>query len=258
MKHHHFNTATLLSLAGLSVRALNVCARLGCKTVGDLADIFRLKGAYAVMATPNCGKKTLEELLTVAGASMADAPALEWKAEHRPKARKRIAIVDHHPVTREGLAQWIRNEPDLEVCCKAATAEQGLDAAAAMKPDLLLTDISMPGKDGLAFIKDLHATQPKLPVLVISMHEESVYAERAIRAGARGYVMKHEGDNKVVQAIRRLLDGGIYLSDALSSRILEHFFRYPNGSSPFIAKPFKSPDTLHAAPTSFAVAGDAV
>jgi DNA-binding NarL/FixJ family response regulator len=145
-----------------------------------------------------------------------------------PNTKKRIVIVDDHPMTRAGIAQWIRNEPDMEVCCEAETAEQGLEAAIAMKPDLVLTDITMHGKDGLELIKDLHAMQPHLPVIVISMHEESLYAGRVLRAGARGYLMKHEGGSKIVQAIRCVLAGGIYVSDAMSSQILERFSGKPN------------------------------
>ena len=98
---------------------------------------------------------------------------------------KRILIVDDHPMTRNGMAEWIRREQDLSVCAEAQSAEQALDAAWTSKPDLVLTDITLPGRSGVELIKDLHAMQPNLPILVISMHDESLYAERVLRAGAR-------------------------------------------------------------------------
>jgi DNA-binding NarL/FixJ family response regulator len=118
---------------------------------------------------------------------------------------KRILIVDDHPMTRNGIAAWIRREPDLSVCAEAENAEQALDEVSTSKPDLVLTDITLPGKSGVELIKDLHAMQPNLPILVISMHDESVYAERVLRAGARGYVMKHEGGDQAIRAIRQVL-----------------------------------------------------
>lgn len=138
-------------------------------------------------------------------------------------ALKRILIVDDHPMTRSGMAGWIEREPDLSVCAEADTAWKALDAVSKHKPDLVLTDITLPGKNGVELIKDLHAMRPELPVLVITMHDESLYAERALRAGARGYIMKHEGGDKLVHAIRRVLGGRIYVSESMSSRILEVF-----------------------------------
>jgi len=135
--------------------------------------------------------------------------------------QKRIMVVDDHPMTRNGIADWIRREQDLSVCAEAQNAEQALDAVSESKPDLVLTDISLPGKSGLELIKDLRAMQPDLPVLVISMHDESFYAERVLRAGARGYVMKHEGGDDIIQAIRRVLSGKLYVSEQMSARILE-------------------------------------
>lgn len=139
-----------------------------------------------------------------------------------PPAQKRILLVDDHPMTRNGIAEWIRREPDF-VCAEAESAEQALDAVSKSKPDLVLTDITLPGKSGVEFIKDLRATRPELPVLVVSMHDESVYAERVLRAGARGYIMKHEGGDKLVEAIRRVVRGQIYVSEKMSARILEIF-----------------------------------
>jgi len=124
---------------------------------------------------------------------------------------------------RQGLAQLIGAEPDLAVCGEAENAESALDSIAALQPDLVLADISLPGKNGLELIKDFQAIQPGLPVLVISMHDESLYAERVLRAGGRGYIMKQEGGKKLMQAIRHVLDGKIYVSEKMSAEILELF-----------------------------------
>jgi DNA-binding NarL/FixJ family response regulator len=135
------------------------------------------------------------------------------------KAR-RILIVDDHPMMREGLAQLIRHETDLLVCGEAGTAAEALEKARSTHPDLVLVDITLPGRSGIELIKDLQSVRPNLPALVISMHDEVLFAERALRAGARGYIMKHEGGNKVIRAIRTVLSGEIYVSDGVSRRVL--------------------------------------
>jgi DNA-binding NarL/FixJ family response regulator len=139
------------------------------------------------------------------------------------KKKKSILVVDDHPMMRQGLAQLVGAEPDLVICGEAETAEMALSAIETLKPDLVLADISLPGKNGLELIKDFHALQPELPVLVISMHDESLYAERVLRAGGRGYIMKQEGGKKLMEAIRQVLDGKIYVSAKMSSLILEIF-----------------------------------
>ena len=137
--------------------------------------------------------------------------------------KKQVLIVDDHPMMRQGLVQLIGLEPDLAVCGEAENAGVALDAIGTLKPDLVLADISLPGKNGLELIKDFQTIQPGLPVLVISMHDESLYAERVLRAGGRGYIMKQEGGKKLMQAIRQVLDGKIYVSDKMSANILEIF-----------------------------------
>ncbi|MGH7990721.1 MAG: response regulator, partial [Limisphaerales bacterium] len=127
------------------------------------------------------------------------------KKKSVPKNQKRILIVDDHPMMRQGLAQLVGAESDLTICGEAEDAERALDAINTLKPDLVLADISLPGKNGLELIKDFQAIQPGLPVLVISMHDESLYAERVLRAGGRGYIMKQEGGKKLMQAIRQVL-----------------------------------------------------
>jgi DNA-binding NarL/FixJ family response regulator len=140
-----------------------------------------------------------------------------------PTKRKRILVVDDHPLMREGVAQWIQRAPELEVCGQAESAAQALSLTEKLKPDLVLTDISLMGRNGLELIKDLHALQPDLPVLVLSMHEESLYAGRALRAGARGYVMKRAGGDGVVEAIREVLQGRIALSPEMATHLLEEY-----------------------------------
>ena len=145
-------------------------------------------------------------------------------AEASPSPQpKRILLVDDHPLMREGVAQWIQRAPGLEVCGGAESAAQALGLVERLKPDLVLTDISLTGRNGLELIKDLRASQPGLPVLVLSMHEESLYAGRALRAGARGYVMKRAGGDRVVEAIGEVLQGRIALSPEMATHLLEEY-----------------------------------
>jgi len=141
----------------------------------------------------------------------------------KEKERKKIFIVDDHPVFREGLVGLVRREEDWTVCGEADTAAQALTAIEKLKPDLVLADIGLPGRSGLELIKDLRSAFPELAILVISMHDETLYAERVLRAGARGYIMKQEGPDKILQAVRQVLDGQIYLSGKMSVRILDTF-----------------------------------
>lgn len=139
------------------------------------------------------------------------------------KAVKRILIVDDHPMMRQGMAQLITNEPDLEVQGEADTAGQALNLIAGRKPDLVLLDISLPDKSGLELIKDIHVLCPEVLILVVSMHDETLYAERVLRAGARGYIMKQEGGRKLMSGIRQVLNGQIHVSEKMSARIIEIF-----------------------------------
>jgi len=132
----------------------------------------------------------------------------------------RILIVDDHPITRGGLAELIRHEDDLTVCGEAESAAEALEKARSTRPDLVLVDITLPGRSGLELIKDLQSLRPNLPTLVLSMHDEALFAERALRAGARGYIMKHEGGDKVIRAIRVVLGGEVYVSEGVSRRVL--------------------------------------
>jgi DNA-binding NarL/FixJ family response regulator len=146
-------------------------------------------------------------------------------------AKKRILIVDDHPMMRQGLAQLVNNEPDLSVAWEAGTAGQAPDVVSTQKPDLVLADISLPDKNGLELIKDIHALSPEASVLVVSMHDETLYAERVLRAGGRGYIMKQQGGKKLMEAIRQVLSGQIYVSEKMSAKILEIFSGRRSGSS---------------------------
>jgi DNA-binding NarL/FixJ family response regulator len=148
----------------------------------------------------------------------------EWMSRANPGTnRARVLIVDDHPMMRAGLVHVINHQPDLVVCGEAENAAEALDAVDAGRPDLVLADITLPGKSGLELIKDIKAIRPELPILVISMHDESLYAERVLRAGARGYITKHEGGEKLMQAVRHVLSGQIYVSEKMSAHILERF-----------------------------------
>ncbi len=137
--------------------------------------------------------------------------------------KRKILIVDDHPIFREGLTQSINREPDLTVCGDVEDAAQALDALHRLKPDLIVLDLTLPGKSGLELIKDLQALAPDLALLVVSMHDESLYASRTLRAGARGYIMKQESPQTLLRAIRLVLEGRIYVSDKMSAQILENY-----------------------------------
>ncbi len=145
------------------------------------------------------------------------------KKSTQANAQTRILIVDDHPMMRQGLAQLVNNEPDLAVCCEVENAYQALAAIDKDRPNLVLADITLPDKSGIELIKDIQALHPGLAVLVISMHDESLYTERVLRAGGRGYIMKQEGGKKLMEAIRQVLSGQIYVSEKMSARILESF-----------------------------------
>jgi DNA-binding NarL/FixJ family response regulator len=141
-------------------------------------------------------------------------------AEPAAPARKRILLVDDHPFMRAGLGQLIDRQPDMMVCGEAGNPSEAFQQLARTPPDLVLTDLTMPGRSGLEFIKDLRAVHEQVAILVISMHDEGVYAERALRAGARGYIMKEAGGENLLAAIRQVLRGEVYVSPRMSARIL--------------------------------------
>jgi len=137
--------------------------------------------------------------------------------------KKTVFVVDDHPLLRQGLAMMINREPDLMVCGEAEEAHAAMKAISASMPDILIADISLNGPDGLDLLKNLRLLYPDLPVLILSMHDESIYAERALRARANGYIMKQEATEKVLVAVRRILDGEIYLSSRMSNKLLMQY-----------------------------------
>lgn len=139
------------------------------------------------------------------------------------QAKARIVIVDDHPIVREHLAQLINQATDMTVCGQAADAPQALKVIDATKPDMAIVDLSLQNSPGLDLIKDIRATHPRLPVLVLSMHDESRYAERALRAGAKGYIMKQEATEQIMTAIRRVLSGEIFVSESLAEAMVHRF-----------------------------------
>jgi len=152
-------------------------------------------------------------------------------------AKKRILLVDDHPFMRAGLAGLIDRQTDMMVCGEAGNPAEAFNQITQTKPDLVLTDLTMPGRSGLEFIKDLKAAEQNLQILVISMHDEIVHAERVLRAGARGYIMKGAGGENLLTALRQVLRGEVYVSPQMSARILEGLSGVkPRGSSSPIEK----------------------
>ena len=136
---------------------------------------------------------------------------------------RRIFIVDDHPIVRQGLALLINREPDLVVCGDAEEANSALQGIENLKPNVVVVDISLNGPDGLDLLKSIRTRDPNLPVLILSMLDELLYAERALRAGASGYIMKQEATEQVLVALRRILGGEIYVSDRMANKMLHRF-----------------------------------
>lgn len=152
------------------------------------------------------------------------------KSQNQTSPRKnRVLVVDDHPIVRQGLTLLINQESDLLVCGEAEEATGAMHVLASLKPDILILDISLNGPDGIDLLKNVRNSHPELPVLILSMHDESIYAERALRAGANGYIMKQEATEKVLVALRRILAGEIYVSDRIANKMLKH---YITGSGP--------------------------
>jgi DNA-binding NarL/FixJ family response regulator len=146
------------------------------------------------------------------------------KSQSVTRAKKKtVFIVDDHPLLRQGLALLVNRERDLVVCGEAEEAQTAMKEITAKKPDILIADISLNGPDGLDLLKNLRMLYPNLPVLILSMHDESSYAERALRARANGYIMKQEATEKVLVAVRRILSGDIYLSDRMANKLLHQY-----------------------------------
>ncbi|MDI6451286.1 response regulator transcription factor [Anaerobaca lacustris] len=142
-------------------------------------------------------------------------------------AKHRIVIVDDHPIVRQGLAQLIEQEDDLHICGQAEDAHEAIRAIRELNPNLVIVDISLRTSSGIDLIKDIKAQFPALPVLTLSMHDEALYAERALRAGARGYIMKQEAPEEVVTAIRRVLAGTTYISQGMAAKMVNKIVAGP-------------------------------
>jgi len=145
-----------------------------------------------------------------------------------PADAKRIVIVDDHPLFRKGLEQLIHSDGAFAVCGEAGSAAEEMDVIRKLDPDLAIVDVSLPGANGIELIKNIRAEFPKLPILVLSMHDESLYALRALRAGAQGYVMKQEALANVVQAIHEVFSGRPYLSPAMAAQVITNFAQTPS------------------------------
>ena len=137
------------------------------------------------------------------------------------KLIKRLVLIDDHPIMRHGLAQLIRAEDGLDVIGEAGSAREGLEVVGRLKPDLAVIDLTLPDKNGLELVKDIRALHPSTQCIVLSMHDETLYGERSLRAGARGYVMKEEAADHLISAIQKVLGGGLYVSETLNARMLE-------------------------------------
>jgi DNA-binding NarL/FixJ family response regulator len=151
---------------------------------------------------------------------MAFTANTERKTAIRKKA---VFIIDDHPLLRQGLSLMINRENDLAVCGEAEEAQAAMQAIPQCHPDILIVDISLNGPDGLDLLKSVRTLYPDLPVLILSMHDEATYAERALRARANGYIMKQEATEKVLVAVRRILNGEVYLSDRIANKMLRQY-----------------------------------
>lgn len=149
------------------------------------------------------------------------------QAKARQSEKRGVLIVDDHPIVRQGLAQLIDQEHDLHVCGQAEDAHQAIQAIRRLDPDMVIVDISLKETSGIELIKDIKVQFPSLPVLTLSMHDEGIYAERALRAGARGYIMKQEATEKVVTAIQRVLSGEVYVSEGMAAKMVSKLVAGP-------------------------------
>src|SRR6267378_3118256 len=157
--------------------------------------------------------------------TLLERPMVQAKQPQVKDARARILLVDDHAVVRFGIAQLINRQTDLVVCGEEEDASKAMNSISKLKPNLVIADISLKDSSGLELMRNIKAQYPKLPVLVVSAHDESIYAEIAFRAGALGYLMKEEALEKVLTAIRRVLSGAIYVSDTLAARMLQQQVR---------------------------------
>lgn len=143
--------------------------------------------------------------------------------------KKKVLIVDDHPITRQGLRMLVDQQADFAVCGEADNAAHAMELAAKLKPDIAIVDITLRTANGIELTKNLKAHSPALLILIVSMHDEELFAERALRAGAKGYLMKHEASDQVVNALRRISKGDIYVSERVQARMLSRMVSSNSG-----------------------------
>ena len=136
---------------------------------------------------------------------------------------RRVLIVDDHPIVRQGLRRVMENEDDLMVCGEAESVRDARAAVKELNPDVVVADVSLKQGDGIELVRDVRAHHPHLPILVLSMHDETIYAERMLAAGANGYIMKQAASDQFLVAIRRVIDGGIYVSESIGNKMIQKF-----------------------------------
>jgi len=146
--------------------------------------------------------------------------ARKKQTETESENETRILIVDDHPIVRQGLSELINHESDLVVCGQAEDSHEAIKAVRELNPNMAIIDITLKETSGLELIKDIHAQYPNLPVLALSMHDENLYAERSLRAGAMGYIMKQEATENVIEAVRKILGGEIYVSERMAAKMV--------------------------------------
>ncbi|MCW5624581.1 MAG: response regulator transcription factor, partial [Burkholderiales bacterium] len=154
-----------------------------------------------------------------------------------PNTRSRVMIVDDHPILRHGIAQLVDREPDFHACAEAGSVDEALATLASQPVDLAIVDLSLEGRSGIELLRSMKTRHAATRSVVVSMHDESLYAERALRAGARGYVMKQEAPRRIIAALREVRDGMLYLSEAMRARLLE---RLVSASPQSAASPLSS------------------
>jgi len=159
----------------------------------------------------------------VASNTWSRSPAPPSGPANGGKRKRRVLIVDDHPIVRQGLRRVMENEEDLVVCGEAESARDARTAIKELHPDVVIADISLKQGDGIELVRDVRAHHPTLPILVLSMHDETIYAERMLSAGANGYIMKQAASDQFLASVRRVLDGGIYVSEAVGTNMIQKF-----------------------------------
>lgn len=146
--------------------------------------------------------------------------------------KTKILVVDDHAIVRQGIAMLIDREKDMQVCCQAVDGDSAMHGCLTSAPDIAIVDLSLPGISGLALIKKIHIHYPKIGILALSMHDENIYAERALKAGANGYLMKQEAPATMLSAIRKILRGELYISERMQTKLLQRIIHKAPSSSP--------------------------